>query len=169
MAAYGALAGIGTAAGLIIGGALTQTLSWRYGFLLNVPIGLAAIAAAPRYVDETRPQAGRPDVPGALSSMFGAAALVFGIVRSAETGWGAPTTIVALTLGTVLIAGFVFDAAGAAGDGPRELMAHRVSAALTAAAAFLMLALAVTLAARRRRHARAQPLDHRFAGASTCR
>ena len=47
MAAYGALAGIGTAAGLLIGGALTQTLSWRYGFLLNVPIGLAAIVAAP--------------------------------------------------------------------------------------------------------------------------
>jgi MFS family permease len=47
MAAYGALAGIGTAAGLIIGGALTETLSWRYGFLLNVPIGLAAIVAPP--------------------------------------------------------------------------------------------------------------------------
>src|SRR3954470_22167837 len=107
MAAYGALAGIGTAAGLIIGGALTETLSWRYGFLLNVPIGLAAIIAAPRYLDETVPHAGRLDVPGALSSTLGAAALVFGIVHSADAGWGDPTTIVAVALGTVLIAVFV--------------------------------------------------------------
>src|SRR3954468_14862321 len=77
MAAYGALAGIGTAAGLIIGGALTEALSWRYGFLLNVPIGLAAIVAAPRYLDETVRHAGRLDVSGALASTFGAAALVF--------------------------------------------------------------------------------------------
>ena len=100
MAAYGALAGIGTAAGLIIGGALTETLSWRYGFLLNVPIGLAAIIAAPRYLDETVRHAGRLDVPGALSSTFGAAALVFGIVHSADAGWGDDTTIVALALGS---------------------------------------------------------------------
>jgi MFS family permease len=65
MAAYGALAGIGTAAGLIIGGALTETLSWRYGFLLNVPIGLAAVVAAPRHLDETIRHAGRLDIPGA--------------------------------------------------------------------------------------------------------
>src|SRR4051812_5140382 len=107
MAAYGALAGIGTAAGLILGGALTETLSWRYGFLLNVPIGLAAIVAAPRYLDETGRHAGRLDVPGALSSTFGAAALVFGIVHSADAGWGAATTIVALALGAALIALFV--------------------------------------------------------------
>src|SRR3954467_5564455 len=113
MAAYGALAGIGTAAGLIIGGALTQTLSWRYGFLLNVPIGLAAIVAAPRYLDETIRHAGRLDVPGALSSTLGAAALVFGIVHSAEDGWGAATTLVALTAGVLLLAAFVAGQAGA--------------------------------------------------------
>lgn len=114
MAAYGALAGLGTAAGLIIGGALTETLSWRYGFLLNVPIGLAAIVAAPRYLDETVRHAGRLDVPGALSSTFGAAALVFGIVHSADAGWGAPTTIVALALGALLVALFVIGQARAA-------------------------------------------------------
>ena len=86
MAAYGALAGIGTAAGLIIGGALTETLSWRYGFLLNVPIGLAAIVAAPRNLAETERHAGRLDVAGAVRSTCGAAALVFGLVRSAEAG-----------------------------------------------------------------------------------
>src|SRR3954449_771309 len=114
MAAYGALAGIGTAAGLIIGGALTEALSWRYGFLLNVPIGLAAIVAAPRHLDETVRHAGRLDVPGALSSTLGAAALVFGIVHSADAGWGHDTTIVALALGTLLIAVFVSGQARAA-------------------------------------------------------
>ena len=114
MAAYGALAGIGTAAGLIIGGALTETLSWRYGFLLNVPIGLAAILAAPRHLDETLRHAGRLDFPGALCSTLGAAALVFGIVHSTDAGWGAPTTIVAVALGAALLAVFVIGQNGAA-------------------------------------------------------
>ncbi len=61
MAAYGALAGIGTSVGLIAGGVLTEALSWRYGFLLNVPVGLAAIVAAPRFLDETDRHAGRLD------------------------------------------------------------------------------------------------------------
>jgi len=107
MAAYGALAGIGTAAGLIIGGALTETLSWRFGFLLNVPIGLAAIAAAPRYLDETVRHSGRLDAPGALTSTLGAAALVFGIVHSASVGWAATTTRLSLALGVALIVVFV--------------------------------------------------------------
>jgi MFS family permease len=91
----------------IIGGALTEALSWRYGFLLNVPIGLAAIVAAPRYLGETVRHAGRLHIPGALSSTFGAAALVFGIVHSADAGWGDDTTIVAVALGAMLIAVFV--------------------------------------------------------------
>jgi hypothetical protein len=55
----------------------------------------------------------------------------------------------------------VFDAASAAGDGPRELLAHRVSAALTAAAAFLVLALLVTLMARPRRAAATSKAEDR--------
>jgi hypothetical protein len=62
----------------------------------------------------------------------------------------------ALGLGVLVT---VFDAAGAAGDGPQELLAHRVSAALTAAAAFLVLALLVTLVARPRRAAAAPGVD----------
>ena len=77
------------------------------GLPVNVPIGLAAIIAAPRYLDETGRHAGRLDVPGALGSTLGAAALVFGIVHSADAGWGDDTTMVALALGTLLIAVFV--------------------------------------------------------------
>jgi EmrB/QacA subfamily drug resistance transporter len=107
MAAYGALAGIGTSIGLILGGALTETLSWRFGFLLNVPVGIAAILAAPRYLPETEPHPGRLDLVGALSSTLGASALVFGVVRSADAGWGDPATIGALLVGLVLVALFV--------------------------------------------------------------
>ena len=107
MAAYGALAGIGTSVGLIAGGVLTEALSWRYGFLLNVPVGIAAIVAAPRFLDETDRHAGHLDIPAALSSTLGAGALVFGIVHSAEAGWAAASTIVALVAGVALVCVFV--------------------------------------------------------------
>src|SRR3954470_13939008 len=95
MAAYGALAGLGTSFGLIVGGVLTEALSWRYGFFLNVPVGVAAILAAPRCLEETDRPAGRLEIAGALSSTLGASALVFGIVRSADAGWTAGSTIAA--------------------------------------------------------------------------
>jgi MFS family permease len=107
MAAYGALAGIGTAFGLIVGGVLTTALSWRFGFFLNVPLAAAAIVAAPRYLDETERDSGRLDLPGALSSTVGVSALVFGIVRSADAGWGDPVTAGALLAGIALVALFL--------------------------------------------------------------
>jgi predicted MFS family arabinose efflux permease len=107
MAAYGALAGIATSAGMIIGGVLTQALSWRVGFLLNVPIGLVAVLAAPRYLPETTRHPGRLDVAGALSSTLGVSALVLGIVHSAAAGWADPITLIALAAGLVLVGLFI--------------------------------------------------------------
>ncbi|MEA2184436.1 MAG: hypothetical protein QOF69_3621, partial [Solirubrobacteraceae bacterium] len=78
MAAYGALAGVATGIGLIVGGVLTETLSWRFGFFLNVPVGVAAVLAAPRYLDETARQPGRLELRGALTSTLGVSALVYG-------------------------------------------------------------------------------------------
>ena len=54
VAAYGAAAGIGASLGLVIGGALAALVSWRAGFFINVPIGIAMIVLAPRYLPETR-------------------------------------------------------------------------------------------------------------------
>jgi EmrB/QacA subfamily drug resistance transporter len=133
MAAYGALAGIGTAFGLIVGGVLTTALSWRFGFFLNVPVGLAAIAAAPRYVDETERHAGRVDLPGALASTLGVSALVFGIVHSADAGWGNAVTLAALLGGTALVALFVAGQRGAA----RPLMPLRLFASRARAGAYV--------------------------------
>src|SRR5436190_14229939 len=129
MAAYGALAGIGTAFGLIVGGVLTSALSWRYGFFLNVPVGLAAILAAPRYLDETDRRAGRLDMPGALSSTLGVSALVFGIVHSAAAGWNDPLTVGALAVGLALVALFVMNQRRAAQPlMPLRLFADRARA-----------------------------------------
>src|SRR3954452_12595324 len=107
MAAYGALAGIGTAFGLIVGGVLTTALSWRLGFFINVPVALAEIVAAPRLLPETERHTGRLDIPGAFASTVGITALVFAIVRSADTGWTDRLTIAALLAGLVLVAVFV--------------------------------------------------------------
>jgi len=113
MAAYGALAGIGTAFGLIVGGALTSVLSWRWGFFLNVPVGMAAIVVAPRVLAETERHAARLDAAGALSATLGTGALVFGIVHSADAGWAAGSTVAALAAGVALLALFVANQARA--------------------------------------------------------
>ena len=107
MAAYGALAGIGTAFGLIIGGVLTTAVSWRLGFFLNLPVALGAILAAPKVLPETPCRAVGLDLAGALSSTVGVSALVFAIVHSADAGWAAPTTLAALTAGFGLVVVFV--------------------------------------------------------------
>lgn len=107
MAAYGALSGIGVTIGLLLGGTFTDVLSWRVGFFINIPFGIAAMIAPPRYLPETARHTGRIELTGALSSTVGAAALVFGIVHSADAGWGDPTTLAALTIGLGLLGFFV--------------------------------------------------------------
>ena len=106
---YGATAGVGASLGLVLGGVLTDLISWRVGFFLNVPIGIAMMLAAPRVLWETERRSGRFDVAGALSSTAGMVALVYGLVRSAEAGWSDPLTVGTLVAGVVLLALFVLD------------------------------------------------------------
>jgi EmrB/QacA subfamily drug resistance transporter len=109
VAYYGAVAGIGASLGLVLGGLLTDWISWRAGFFINVPIGIAMMLAAPRYLAETEPRPGQLDVAGALSSTFGMSALVYGIVRSATAGWSDPITLAALAGGIALLVLLVFN------------------------------------------------------------
>jgi len=111
---YGAAAGIGASLGLVIGGALTTAVSWRAGFFINLPIGVAMIALAPRFLPETRRSTGRFDVVGALTATLGMGALVFGIIGSAGAGWGSPTTVVSVLTGALLLAALVVNEARAA-------------------------------------------------------
>jgi EmrB/QacA subfamily drug resistance transporter len=114
VALYGATAGIGASLGLVIGGALADFVSWRAGFFLNLPIGIAMIALAPRYLPESVRQRGRFDLVGAASTTIGVGALVFAIIHAAETSWTAPFTITALAAGAVLLAVLVATERGAA-------------------------------------------------------
>jgi MFS family permease len=90
VAYYGAVAGVGASIGLVLGGVLADLLSWRVGFFINLPIGIALMLAARHCLTETDRRAGELDLAGALSSTFGMTMLVYGIVRSAVAGWSDP-------------------------------------------------------------------------------
>ena len=100
----------GGATGALIGGILTDYLSWRWIFLINIPIGLAAIVAARAVLPESRGGlASRSlDIAGALTITGGLTALVFGVVRTETYGWTATPTLIALALAALLIALFVY-------------------------------------------------------------
>ena len=107
IAAYGSVAGIGTAFGLVLGGLVADVWSWRAAFLINLPIGALLIVLAVRYLPRDAGRTGRLDLPGAVTSTAAMTALVYGTVRSADTGWSDPATIAAVTAGLGLLAVFL--------------------------------------------------------------
>jgi EmrB/QacA subfamily drug resistance transporter len=109
VAAYSAVSGIGASLGLVVGGLLADLVSWRAGFFINVPIGLAMLVAARRYVAETPPRGGRFDLIGALCATLGMSALVFGVIESAGAGWGSPRVVVSLLAGVALLVGLIYN------------------------------------------------------------
>ena len=106
-AQYAAAAGIGSSLGLVLGGIFAGWISWRVGFLINVPVGLALFMTASRLLARQPGSGGRLDISGAVISTLGMAGLVYGIVRSATEGWGDPVTLSALMAGVVLISVFL--------------------------------------------------------------
>src|SRR5882757_4057298 len=92
---WGAVAGAGGAAGVLLGGILTSGLSWRWVLFVNVPIGLAAAALAPRVLAESRAEGGAKtfDLPGAVTVTAGLSLLVYAIVDAVNAGWGSTATI----------------------------------------------------------------------------
>lgn len=104
--AYATMSGVGAAVGLILGGWLTEH-SWRWTFLINVPIGIAAVALAPIYLNESARRRVALDIPGALTGTAGLVGIVYGLTRAAEESWGDTWTVVALTAGVALLALFV--------------------------------------------------------------
>ncbi|WP_374122033.1 MFS transporter [Frankia sp. AiPa1] len=103
----GALLPAGFTVGALVGGLLTGYLSWRWAFLVNVPVAVAIIVLAPRAIPAGRGTPGqRLDVPGALSVTAGLVAFVFGVSRGGEDGWTDPLVWIAIGLGLVLLAAF---------------------------------------------------------------
>lgn len=93
MSLFIAVSSIGASAGLMLGGVLTDYLSWRWALFINVPVGVLVVLAVGRLVPETRPQSARLDVVGALTATLGSVALVYGFISAAEHSWTAPATI----------------------------------------------------------------------------
>ena len=106
---WGGLGAGGATVGLIAGGLLTRYVGWQYIFYLNVPIGAAALALAPRIVPESRLVATRRrfDALGAVTGTGGLVVLVDAISQAPEYGWGATRTIALLAASVVLLAAFV--------------------------------------------------------------
>ncbi|MFF7865548.1 MFS transporter [Streptomyces qaidamensis] len=107
MAAYSAVAGLGAAFGLVVGGLVADLVSWRAGFFLNVPIGIVMMVLALRFLPETDRRRGRFDITGALLATLGSTALVLGIVDAADHGWTASATLLPLGAGAVMLGLFV--------------------------------------------------------------
>jgi EmrB/QacA subfamily drug resistance transporter len=107
---WGATGGAGGAAGVLLGGVITDLLSWRWILFINVPIGLLAAVFAARYIAAGTPETAERrsfDVAGAVSATLGLSVLVLAIVRTDVTGWGAASTLALLAGGALLLALFV--------------------------------------------------------------
>lgn len=106
---WAAAAGSGGAAGLLLGGALTSGLSWRWIFLITVPVGVAVALLSPVLLRENRAEgAARTfDFAGAASITGGLMLLVYGLTRASQHGWGKGTTVGLLAGAAALIAAFV--------------------------------------------------------------
>jgi EmrB/QacA subfamily drug resistance transporter len=131
---YSATAGIAASVGLVLGGVLAEWMSWRVGFLVNLPIGVAMIWAARRYIPESPRSSGQFDVIGALTSTIGMSALVYALIRSASAGWGDLLTQAALAAGLLLLVAFVANERSAAQPiMPLRLFADRQRASAYAA------------------------------------
>ena len=105
---WGAVAGAGAAAGVLLGGILTSGLSWRWVLFVNVPIGLTLAALAPRILRESRAEDRASfDFPGAITVTAGLSLLVYAIVDAVNAGWGSAATLSKIGGALVLLAAFV--------------------------------------------------------------
>jgi EmrB/QacA subfamily drug resistance transporter len=106
---WSAIAAGGAAFGLLLGGVLTDLVSWRWNFFVNVPVGIATVFLALRFVPESRADLGhrRFDAVGAATVTGGLLTVVFGIVKAQAWGWGSGRTLGVLALGAALLAIFV--------------------------------------------------------------
>jgi len=104
---FGGLTGLAVVAGPVLGGAITEELSWQWIFWLNVPIGLAAIPLVRARLDESHGSQARLDGPG-LGLVTGAAlGIVWGLVRGNTAGWGSAEVVGTLAAGALLAVAFV--------------------------------------------------------------
>ena len=133
---------VGGAVGLLLGGILTDLVSWRWIFFVNVPIAAAVLFLAPRALNESDTTTGRLDVPGAVTATAGMVALVYGLAAASTHGWTSPATIGPLAVAVVLLVAFGILESRTAGP----LMPLRIFANRNRSAAYaIMLCLATAI------------------------
>ncbi|HNC06127.1 MAG TPA: MFS transporter [Solirubrobacterales bacterium] len=110
LAIWGAVAGAGGAAGVLLGGVLTEWAGWEWVLFVNVPIAAFVVWQAPQRLVESREEEESErtlDIPGAVTITAGLALLVYGLVDAVNAGWGSSTTMLRIAGALVLIAAFV--------------------------------------------------------------
>ncbi|HEX4724624.1 MAG TPA: MFS transporter [Pseudonocardiaceae bacterium] len=142
---YAAMAGAGSAVGLLLGGLLTTYVSWRWVLFVNVPIGILVAAAAPRVLAESPRRPGRIDVAGAITGTGGVALLVYGLSTAAAgadgvSHWGDAQVLATLTASVVLLVSFVLIELRS----PHPLLPMRVLADRNRSGAYLIMLCVAT-------------------------
>ena len=134
---WGGIAGLGVAAGPLVGGAVTQGFDWHWIFWINVPVGLIALAGCAVALRESR-GARRPlDLPGMALVALGLAALVDAVVEAPARGWAVPRTLALFAVGAVALGGFVvWERYASAPMIPLRLLRIRIFAAANVANMF---------------------------------
>jgi EmrB/QacA subfamily drug resistance transporter len=106
---WGAVAGAGGAAGVLLGGVLTDTLGWEWVFFVNAPVTFAAAAVTPALIGESRAEGAMRhfDAFGAITVTGGLSVFVYALVEGSDNGWGSATTLGLLGVAAALLAAFV--------------------------------------------------------------
>ncbi len=108
LGAWGAVGGFGAVAGVLLGGVLTDALSWEWIFFVNVPVGVAGFVLAPVLLRESKDaRVLRFDLPGAVLVTAGLSSLVYAITQAGQDGWLAGSTVSVFAVSLALLAGFV--------------------------------------------------------------
>ncbi|MFJ7049245.1 MFS transporter [Streptomyces sp. JV178] len=139
---WGAVNGLAVASGPLIGGSLTEHISWQWIFWLNVPLGLALLPLARLRLRESHGTGAPLDITGTLLASGGLFGIVYGLVRGPADGWTAGPVLLGLVVGTALLAGFVLHGVRAANPMlPMRLFRSRAFAGINAASMLMFLGM----------------------------
>ncbi|MFD5744523.1 MFS transporter [Streptomyces massasporeus] len=139
---WGAVNGLAVASGPLVGGTLTEHISWQWIFWLNVPLGLALLPLARLRLAESHGTGAPLDVPGTLLASGGLFGIVYGLVRGPVDGWTGSLVLTGLFAGSALLAGFILYSTRAKNPMlPMRLFRSRAFAGINAASLLMFLGM----------------------------